>query len=436
MPRAVVVFSATGATIAEMTERLYYHDSYLKEFDATVVSCDRVGGREGDGASEAAERWRVVLDRTAFYPTSGGQPHDLGTLGGASVVEVADADAGGHVVHYTAADVPAGPVRGRVDWARRFDHMQQHTAQHLLSAAFIELFKLQTVSFHLGEEICTIDLIKGDLKAASVTQAQLDEAERRTNAIIFEDRVVEIRFGTAEELAAEGVRKSVERQGVLRAIRVEGFDFQPCGGTHLARTGQAGVVLIRGIERRRDAVRVEFVAGGRALATARRDFATLSEAATILTCGMPEVPAGVAKLNEERRDRQSALKKVEDRLADLEAAKLIAEKSAPGAGAARIVTSTIDDGSPSYLALLAAKTVARGDTYAPVIAVLAGSGGHVTLAQTKGGPHHMGIALRSVLGRFPGKGGGAKDFAQATLAAPAQAPDFLAEAARAVADSH
>jgi alanyl-tRNA synthetase len=401
-----------------VTERLYYHDSFLKNFDANVVRC------EPDG-----DRWKVSLDRTGFYPTSGGQPHDLGTLGGVQVVEVADAEE--HVVHYTSAELPAGPVKGSIDWARRFDHMQQHTGQHLLSAAFIELFHLQTGSFHLGEEICTIDL-----KAQSLNQQQLDEAERRTNAIIFEDRIVEIRFGTAEELAAQGVRKSVEREGVLRAIRVEGFDFQPCGGTHLARTGQAGLILIRKMERRRDSIRVEFVAGGRALATAKRDFAMLTEAATILTCGLPEVPASVAKLNEERRERQSALKKLEDRLADLEAAKLLTESAAQNGNGVKIVTSSIDDSSPSYLALLAAKTVARGESNSPVVAVLAGSAGHVTLAQTKGGPHHMGVALRKILENCPGKGGGAKDFAQATLASPSQGADFLKLATQAVADSH
>jgi alanyl-tRNA synthetase len=416
-----VVFSAFCLKGTAVTERLYYHDSYVKEFDAKVASCERDSANEG--------RWRVVLDRTAFYPTSGGQPHDLGTLGGVQVVEVADAE--DHIVHYTSAELPAGPVHGHVDWSRRFDHMQQHTGQHLLSAAFVELFHLQTVSFHLGEEICTIDL-----KTQSLTQRQLDEAERRTNAIIFEDRVVEIRFGTADELASEGVRKTVDREGVLRAIRVDGFDFQPCGGTHLARTGQAGLVLLRKMERRRDAVRVEFVAGGRALAVARRDFATLTEAATILTCGLPEVPASVAKLNEERRERQSALKKMEDRLADFEAVKLLAAGATVSDAHARIIASTIDDASASYLALLAAKTVARGDAASPIAVALAGTAGHVALAQTKGGPHHMGLAIRKILEACPGKGGGAKDFAQATLATPSQAAQFLEIASQAIADSH
>ena len=201
-------------------------------------------------------RWKVTLDRTAFYPTSGGQPHDLGALGSAQVTEVADAET--HIVHYTSAEVPVGPVTATIDWARRFDHMQQHTAQHLLSAAFIELYKIPTISFHLGEELCTIDLA-----TPTLTQAQLDAAERRTNEIIFEDRIVEVRFGTADELAQLGVRKSVDREGLLRAIHVAEFDFQPCGGTHLSRTGQAGLILLRRAEKRRDATRVEFVAGGR-----------------------------------------------------------------------------------------------------------------------------------------------------------------------------
>jgi alanyl-tRNA synthetase len=399
-----------------VTERLYYHDSSVKEFDANVLSCEQ------DGA-----RWRVVLDRTAFYPTSGGQPHDLGTLGDVQVVEVADAE--DHIVHYTSAALPAGPVRGRIDWPRRFDHMQQHTGQHLLSAAFIELFGIQTVSFHLGEEICTIDL-----KTPSLTQQQLDSAERRTNAIIFEDRVVEIRFGTADELTTAGIRKSVDREGVLRAVHVDSFDFQPCGGTHLARTGQAGLILLRKAERRRDGFRVEFVAGGRALATARRDHATLSEAAALLTCGLPEVPSGVEKVLEERRARQSSAKKSEDRLADLEATRLFSE-SVVTAGTL-VVSSVLDEATPSYLALLAAKLAAHANASAPVVVFIGERAtGHAAFAQAKGSPHDMGSLLRGALTAIPGKGGGGKDFAQANLADPAKTKEFLERAVRALADS-
>lgn len=399
-----------------MTERLYYHDSFTKQFGANVLRC------EPDGS-----RWKVVLDRTAFYPTSGGQPHDLGSLGGTQVLEVADAE--DHIVHYTSAELPAGPVEGRLDWLRRFDHMQQHTAQHLLSAAFIELFGLQTVSFHLGEQFCTIDL-----KVAALTQRQLDEAERRTNEIIFEDRVVEVRFGTAAELAEAGVRKEVDREGVLRAIRIEGFDFQPCGGTHLARTGQAGLILLRKSEKRRDSVRVEFVAGGRALAAARRDHAILSEAAAKLTCGLPEVPAGISKLSEDRRAQSSEMKKLESRLADLEAFRLTAHPDdaviqTTNAGT-RIICSVLETSGPSFLTLLAAKIIAGSDASTPVLVLLGDSAsGHATLAQSKSARHDVGSVLRTLLTTFQGKGGGGRDFAQATLADPAKIKDFLAAAA-------
>ena len=247
-----------------MTERLYYHDSFLREFDAQVLSCEREDANPSANAAAENPRWRVVLDRTAFYPTSGGQPHDTGKLGEANVLEVADAEDGEAIVHYTSAPVKPGHVRGEIDWARQIDHMQQHTGQHLLSAAFIELFHFPTVSFHLGRDVSTIDL-----QAPSIVPRHLEEAEHLTNEIIFEDREVVIRFGTAAELAEEGIRKKVDREGVLRVIEVDRFDRQPCGGTHLARTGQAGMLLLRKMERRRDSWRVEFVCGYRALATSR-----------------------------------------------------------------------------------------------------------------------------------------------------------------------
>src|ERR1700758_4544490 len=231
--------------MTEATERLYYHDSFLREFDAQVISCENEG-----------ERWKIVLDRTAFYPTSGGQPHDTGKLGDVPVVEVADVEH--KVVHYASAAIPVGPVHGVIDWPRRIEHMQQHTGQHLLSAAFIELFGFQTASFHLGKEISTIDLNTPAVKAK-----HLEKAERRVNEVIFEDKPVVIRFGTAEELAEAGIRKKVERGGVLRAIEVEGFDRQPCGGTHLETTGQAGLLLFGKLERRRDECRIEFACGFR-----------------------------------------------------------------------------------------------------------------------------------------------------------------------------
>jgi len=404
--------SGEPQAMSEGTERLYYRDSFLREFDAQVISCENEG-----------ERWKIVLDRTAFYPTSGGQPHDTGKLGDVPVVEVADVEQ--KVVHYASAAIPVGPVHGVIDWPRRIEHMQQHTGQHLLSAAFIELFGFQTVSFHLGREISTIDL---DTPAA--TAEHLEKAERRVNEVIFEDKPVVIRFGTAEELAEAGIRKKVEREGILRAIEVEDFDRQPCGGTHLERTGQAGLLLIRKLERRRDQCRVEFVCGFRALAAARSDFSILTQAASLLSCGLAEVPGVLGKLIEERRVQHGAVKRLEERLAEHEARELLASRAATDAGSLRVIASVLEEATPAYLGLLAAKLVAEAN----VVGLLASrASGHVVFAQTKGSANDMGALLRDTLKQFGGKGGGAKDFAQGSVADATKASDVIAHAKKMLA---
>ena len=234
-----------------MTERIYYTDPYTTEFDATIVRIDPV-------ADNPAHR-RVVLDRTAFYPTSGGQPFDTGTLGDVRVLEVEDAE-DGEVVHIVEGDVGPGAVHGRIDWERRFEHMQQHTGQHVLSAAFDRVLKVPTVSFHLGTASSTIDL------AREVSAAEIARAEREANRIVWEDRPVAIRFADAAEVATLGLRKESKREGMLRLIDVENFDVSACGGTHVARTGAIGVIAVAGAERFKGATRLEFLCGGRALA--------------------------------------------------------------------------------------------------------------------------------------------------------------------------
>lgn len=415
-PRSLYVILALYREGTDLTDRLYYHDSFLREFDATVVSCTPDG-----------PRWKVILDKTAFYPTSGGQPHDMGTLGDARVVEVVDApNAAGadvskpgdphHVVHYTTAEVPAGPIHGQINWPRRLDHMQQHTAQHLLSAAFIELYGFQTVSFHLGKEISTIDLA-----APSIVPRQIEAAERRTNEIIFEDRPVIIRFGTAQELAESGIRKKVDREGILRAIDIEGFDRQPCGGTHLASTGQAGLILLRKLERTREHSRIEFVAGYRALAAARADFGTLTQAATLLSCAITDVPAGITKNIEDRRANSANIKRLEERLASLEAEALL-HQIPETPNTVRLIVATPPGATPAYLALLAAKLT----TGKNLIALLASrESGHVVAARSADLAQDLGIALRESLKEFQGKGGGAKHFAQGALPDPTQLDAFL-----------
>ena len=382
-----------------MTERLYYRDSFLREFEAQVVSAEAV-----------ASKWRVQLDRTAFYPTSGGQPNDLGRLGGAAVLDVFEGD--DHtVVHVTGGPVAEGPVHGAIDWERRFDHMQQHTGQHLLSAAFVQLFQWPTVSFHLGREISTIDLA-----ALGIDLQKLEQAERRTNQIIFEDRPVGIRFGTAQELAAAGIRKEVQREGILRAIEIEGFDRQPCGGTHVARTGQIGLVLLRKCERVKQNWRVDFVCGERAARAARSDLATLGEAARQLSCGLAEVPAMVGRALEERQAGHRERQRLLERLAEVEAQALLATAAPAEAGKSHILVRLFEDAGGDYLRLLATKLAA-----VPGVRALLGThaGGHVVFAQSGGLSADMNALLRDCLGVAGGKGGGSKDFAQGSVRDPA-----------------
>ena len=260
--------------------------------------------------------------------------------------------------------------------------------------------------------------------APSVVPRQIEAAERRTNEIIFEDRPVAIRFGTAQELAESGIRKKVDREGILRAIEIEGFDRQPCGGTHLARTGQAGLILLRKLERTREHSRIEFVAGYRALAAARADFATLTQSATQLSCALQDVPAGITKNIEERRALSTANKRIEERLAMLEARDLLQQHPESPNGP-RLIVFTPPDATPAYLALLAAKLTTEKN----IIALLASrESGHIVAARSADLTQDIGTTLRETLREFQAKGGGAKHFAQGALPDPTQLDTFLTAA--------
>src|SRR5579871_4306786 len=275
-----------------MTDRLYYHDSFLYDFDAEIAELP------------TSDRPAIILNRTAFYPTSGGQIFDTGVIstesGQQKVTEVADTEAG-RVVHYLEAPLkdvkPGTPVRGQIDSTRRRDHMQQHSGQHVLSAAFVRLFNIPTVSFHMADDYCSIDL-----DTPTLTKEQIESAERMANEIILENRAVDVRFVTRDEAGKLGLRKlpPAERDE-LRIIDIRDFDLSACGGTHVSQTGQIGYVLLRKFEKVRQGWRVEFVAGQRAVAIARRDFTTLTETATLFSAHIYDVPQQARKSLEEIR---------------------------------------------------------------------------------------------------------------------------------------
>ena len=290
-----------------MNTRLYYTEPWLRQFDARVVEVVPDG-----------DRFRVWLDRTAFYPTSGGQPCDTGHLNAARVLEVSDDD-DGRVVH--VVDTPLDPgsaVTGTIDWVRRFDHMQQHTGQHLLSAAFERLHHVRTESFRMGSECSTIDL------ARDVTAAEIASAEDAANEVVWQGREVLIRFVDAAEAARLPLRKEPVKEGRLRLIEIEGDDLSACGGTHVSSTGEVGMIAVRAWERFKGGTRLEFVCGMRALASYRawRDSATA--AARLLTVQAAELPLAVERLQQDNKDARRACNALAEKAASFDAGTLAA----------------------------------------------------------------------------------------------------------------
>ncbi|HMD71480.1 MAG TPA: alanyl-tRNA editing protein [Bryobacteraceae bacterium] len=373
-----------------MTDRLYYTDSYLREFAARAVE------RSEDGRT-------VYLDRTAFYPASGGQPCDTGTIAGIAVLDVADE--GERIAHRLAAPLDSADVECAIDWSRRFDHMQQHSGQHVLSAVFEERFGLHTVSFHLGAEGSTIDLEGGAVEAGAVL-----EAERRANEIVFENRPVTVAFEHAAE--AQGLRKPTDREGTLRIVSIEGLDRSACGGTHVHATGEVGPILLRKLEKVRQTVRVEFLCGGRAVRRARADYEALSKTAQLFSAPFEDVPAMVAAQMETARASDKARRKLELELAAYQGRELYLATE-PGADGVRRVTRRVVKGSLEELRAIAQSFTAQPK--AVFVATLADPPS-VLLAASADAGIDAGQALKAALAEAGGRGGGNARMAQGSVA--------------------
>ena len=383
-----------------MTDRLYYRDSFLYSFDAEVRSVVE------------SPRPALVLDRTAFYPTSGGQIYDTGSIvisdAKFRVTEVADTE-DGHIVHYLDAPLkdvqPGTRVRGEVDAARRRDHMQQHSAQHVLSSAFVRLFGMPTVSFHMADDYCSIDL-----DTPALSKDQVEAAERKANEIMIEDISVDVRYVTRDEAENLGLRKlpPAERDQ-LRLIDIRDWDLTACGGTHVSSTGQIGGILLRKTEKVRQGYRVEFVAGQRAVATARRDFCTLTETAALFSAHIYDVPQQSRKALDEIRSLRKEREQSQDELAASQAATLLAET--PENHGRKLVVRTFSGRDLNFLKLLAQKLTRQSPA---AVALLATESPQPALvfAQSAGQPHDMGALLKETMASLGGRGGGSKDLAQ------------------------
>lgn len=403
------------------TEKLYWSDPFATTFEAAA----RPGELEG--------RPSLVLDRTMFYPESGGQLADLGTLSiGGRTLQVRDVqidDAG--VIHHLLDDAATkldgpGAAAGAIDAARRRDHMAQHTAQHALSRALVEVARADTVSSRLGAASCTID-VEGALSDAHVARA-----EDLVNAIVTDDVPVRQLFPTAEELARLPLRRAPKVYENVRVIEIEGFDFSPCGGTHCTRTGQIGLVRVVDVERYKGGWRVTFHAGRRALQDARRKEAVLAELARDFTCGVMDVGPAVGKLRAELKARLDALSTTRGELVELLAAQVLAAHPPDPSGTTRIVLSREHDDVP-MLRTLAGRLAARPD----VVAFCAApderggpDGPDVSIVVQRGASASLdcGAWLKKVAAAHGGRGGGRPERAEGRLPRGVSLAELAAQA--------
>src|ERR1044071_9541144 len=374
-----------------VTERFYYSDSHLIEFDARVVDLsDRVSG------------WTaVVLDRTAFYPTGGGQPSDTGTLNGSRVVECID-DGDNGVLHVVQGAAPArgAVVHGRVDWSRRLDHMQQHTGQHILSQAFVTVFDAQTRSFRVREAACEIDV---DL--SNPTTEIIERAVELANNVIWEDRTITISNVTPDEAAKLPLRKDPARAGELRLIEIEDFDLTPCGGTHAYRTGEVGVIGGRSWERAKGLTRIEFVAGVRALADYRKANKSGREVAALFSTGRDDAPQVAAQILEEHKELNRRIRVLEEMAAGVEAEKLLASASDG------VVTHIFDGLDAESLKKLAHALISHPRTIA-LLAARNHDTARLLFARSADASGDMNALMREACAMLDGRGGGRPDMAQ------------------------
>jgi alanyl-tRNA synthetase len=393
------------------SEHLYYADSFVTSFTGAVTEVRPPAHDSGDSI------WKVRLNRSAFYPASGGQPFDTGELIASAsesllkipVIQVEE-DEDGSVWHFLAQPLAAGtPVEGRIDWERRFDHMQQHTGQHLLSAVFLRELQAPTVSFHLGEATSTIDVAGGPF-----TTDVLARVERIANEIIAEDRPVTVRNVSRAEaeamLASGAVRKLPDRDGIIRLIEIADCDLNACGGTHLRSTGQIGSLLVRRVEKVSRGTRIEFVCGLRAVRAARADAAILAESSALLSAGAADLPAAVRRLIAEEKTQSKELQKLREELATLQADQIVS--LAPIENGIRLIVREWKDRDRDYVKLLASRAVAAAPATAVIFCANDADPQRVYVARSSDLAFHCGQILREALAGFGLRGGGSPDLAQ------------------------
>lgn len=350
------------------TKKLYFENSYLAEFDARVV-----GRRAFEGQPA------IILDQTAFYPEAGGQSCDRGTIDGVAVLQVLED--GEAIVHILERAIDADSVHGRIDWARRFDRMQQHSGQHILSQAFYEVVKGVTMSFHIGDEVSTLEI-----EVPKISDPDLDRVEARANAVLFEDREIKTYFVPEDRIGTIPLRKPPKKEGLIRVVEVSGFDYSACGGTHCRRAGEIGLIKVTKADRIRNNLRFEFVCGGRALRDYQEKNRTVRQAAAFFSIADRDIAATIEKSLAEIRAIKKKARKLEERIASYEAREII--HGAQG----KVIQAVFEDKSPEEARFLAVQVIHHAE-----LIVLFGAHGenqsHLILAAAEG----LGLDVRTLI---------------------------------------
>ena len=394
------------------TQRLYWEDPYRCEFEANIVAELRLDGKWGDGIAHA-----VVLDTTCFYPTSGGQPHDEGTLNGRVVLDVVEVDEG--VAHVLAEPLPSGSVHGVIDWSRRFGHMQQHTGQHILSQAFERQLDATTISFHLGETISTID----------VTVPSLDEkaaarVEDLANRIVLENRPVTTQEYDEGEVQSLPLRKLPQVHGLIRVVHIDQFDFSACGGTHVRATEEVGCIHLRRWERCRGGSRVEFLCGWRALGDYRARDLLCQTLANELSTAVGELSGAMARLREAEQSARHQAEGLRKRVLDLELSRLAGE--AERIGELRVLCRLLEDYDAGNMRYMAQNLIQKPGIV--VLLAVTDPSPQICFARSDDVDVDMGQLLRAATAPYGGRGGGRAHFAQGGGVAAADLVPVLAAA--------
>jgi alanyl-tRNA synthetase len=363
------------------TKRLYFDDPYQVEFEAKVVQREVRDSRPG-----------LVLDQTCFYPESGGQPSDKGTINGVKVIGVLEE--GERIIHLLEEDVPEGKIRGKIDWSTRFDYMQQHSGQHLLSQSFYELLEGETLSFHLGEKSSTLEIGRREIH-----EEELDKVEKRANEIIFQDREIKVYFVPEEKIKEIPLRKPPQKKGLIRVVEVADFDYSACGGTHCRRTGEIGIVKILRSERIRNNLRFDFLCGHRALKDYGWKSRILRQLAGQFTVSEQEIFSSIEKIVSDSKSQKKKLRKMQQKIARYEAQEII------GKAKEKVIKDILIDRTIEEAKFLALNIIRR-DELVVLYALKREKRGHLILAAAE----NLNLDLRELVPLLSplikGKGGG------------------------------